>query len=457
MDSLNLDVLIIGWGKAGKSIASKLIAAGKKVALVERSTTMYGGTCINIACVPTKKLITLAERRSEHDDPAQYFMKSVNERDAFISKLNAVNYSMLDGKALLIDGEARFTGAHEVRITPTAGKSAPVGDAHEEITLHAPTIIINTGTVPATLKVPGADLPGVYNSTTIQHANPFPQRLAIIGGGMIGLEFATMFSGFGSNVTVIDPGERLLRMFAPDIASEAHANLEAQGVKFALNSKVQEITQSAEGSLQVHTDQGTIDADAVLVAVGRAPATAGLGLDAAGIAVTERGFIQVDEHLRTNVAGVYAVGDVNGGPQFTYISFDDHRILADELLGEGKRTTTDRVAVPHTIFLNPPLASVGMSEAEARAAGRAVAVKQAKIADIAVMPRPKIVGNPAGLAKFVLDADTDEILGAVLYCVDSQELINTVALAMRLGAPAAMLRDGIWTHPASTEVFNGVL
>ena len=177
---------------------------------------------------------------------------------------------------------------------------------------------------------------------------------------------------------------------------------------------------------------------------------------AAGIEADERGFVVVDEHLRTSVDGVFAVGDVNGGPQFTYISYDDHRIVLDQLVGEGARRTTDRVAVPTTTFLTPPLSRVGLSETDARAQGLDVHVVAKRVADIAAMPRPKIVGETHGLIKFVVDAASGLVLGATLFCVDSQELVNLVALAMRVGVPASDLRDGIWTHPSSTEAVNEV-
>lgn len=467
---IELDVLVIGWGKAGKTLAAKL-SATKKVGLVEQSSSMYGGTCINIACVPTKTLITSASKRGDADS-AQYFEKSVEQRDALISKMRAKNYSMLDGKALLIDGRARFVSSHEVVVEPVESEtkgdnsSADRGSSDggttgtaegETLTITAPTIIINTGAVPRIPDIPGTYLPHVYTSTTIQHADPFPRSLTIIGGGFIGLEFATMMNDFGSEVTVLDASDTFLPRLDRDVADKVKETMESQGIRFASEVKVDAILRSTSDLITVTTDKGDFTSDAVLLATGRVPATENLGLDAAGIETDERGYIVVDDHLRTNVEGVYAVGDVNGGPQFTYISFDDHRIVLDDLVGESKRVRSDRFAVPTATFIRPALSTVGMSEEEARAAGRNITVKKANIADIAVMPRPKIVDSPEGMAKFILDADTDEILGAVLYCVDSQELINTVALAMRVHAPASMLRDGIWTHPASTEVFNGVL
>jgi pyruvate/2-oxoglutarate dehydrogenase complex dihydrolipoamide dehydrogenase (E3) component len=195
----------------------------------------------------------------------------------------------------------------------------------------------------------------------------------------------------------------------------------------------------------------------VLFATGRRPATADLGLDRAGIRTDDRGCIVVDEHLRTSVPGVFAIGDVNGGPQFTYISLDDYRIVLDQLTGAGTRATTDRVAVPSTTFLTPPLARIGINETRARALGLRILIGTKHVNDIAAMPRAKIVGETHGLIKVIVDAETDQILGATLFCVDAQEVINTVALAMRTRTTATQLRDAIWTHPSTTEGFNEVL
>lgn len=212
--------------------------------------------------------------------------------------------------------------------------------------------------------------------------------------------------------------------------------------------------------LTVRTDDGTetvLETDAILVATGRTPATENLGLENTGVQLTERGAISVDTHLRTSVPHIFAVGDVNGGPQFTYISLDDYRIVLDQLTGGGVRSSADRTAVPNTIFTNPPLASVGLTARQAAEEGHNVRTATQKVADIKAMPRPKILGNPAGIMKFVIDAETDLVLGAQILSVDAQELINLVALAMRTGATATELRDGIYTHPSSTEALNEVL
>lgn len=439
-----VDVLVIGWGKAGKTIAGRLAAEGRKVALVERSAQMYGGSCINIACVPTKDLIDSASKRDGRD-PVSYFTSAVADRDTLIATLNRTNHAMLEGKVLLLDGVASFTGPHTVK--------AVGGD--DEITVQAETIIVNTGSHSATLPVPGADGPRVHDSTTIQHVDPLPSRLVIVGGGFIGLEFAQMFARFGSQVTLLEAGETFVPALDTDIAERVRNMLEGEGVTVVTGAQVTSCDETG-GHVDVVTDDQTFAADVVLVAAGRRPATEDLDLAAAGVATDERGYITVDDQLRTNIDGVYAVGDVNGGPQFTYISLDDNRVLWDTL-HDGPRRRDDRVAVPATTFLDPPLSQVGMTMRQARESGRSVLVATKDVATIAAMPRPKIVGQTEGVIRVLVDADDHTVLGATLWCIDSQELVNFVSLAMRLGVRYETLRDGIWTHPSSTEAFNEVL
>lgn len=353
-------------------------------------------------------------------------------RDALIGKLNTRNRELVEEApdAVIVMGKAAFLDPHTVEVT----------QGEDRLRITADTIVINTGTVPAGPPIPGADSPRVHDSTTIQHASPFPERLAIVGGGYIGLEFADMFAGFGSEVTVIDPGERILPREDDDIAAGVTEHLEAAGAAL------------------VRTEDGhAVEAEAVLLAVGRSATTAGLGLGRAGVEVDERGFVRVDDTLRTSAEHIFAVGDINGGPQFTYVSLDDHRIVAGQLTGDGTRRRSDRAAVPNTMFLTPPLSRVGINEQQARAEGLSVLVAAKPVAQIAAMPRPKILGNPTGMIKFVADPDTRELLGATVWCVDSQEVINLLALAMRAHVTVDALRDGIWTHPSSTEALNEVL
>ena len=444
---LEVDLLVVGWGKAGKTLARRYASAGRSVALVERDPAMYGGTCINVACVPTKDLVVAAEARRPEDDPQEYFRQAVAGRDELVHDLNTANHRMLEGLATLVDGEARFTGPREVDVRTLSG---------EALTIRAQTVVIGTGTVPARPDLPGLDLPGVYDSTTIQHADPFPRRLAVVGGGFVGLEFASMFQQFGSQVTLLDPRPDILPRLEPAVVDTVRELLASRGVTLRTSTRVREIERAGDG-LRVLLDEGSVEVDAVLVATGRTPVTAGLDLDRAGVDIDARGYIPVDERLRTSADGVFAVGDVNGGPQFTYISLDDNRVVWDQLVGEGRRTTPDRVAVPNTTFITPPLSQVGLTPAEALERGHDVLYAAKKVAAIAAMPRPKILGDADGIVTFTVDAASRQLLGATLFCVDSQEIINLVALAMRAGVTADTLLNGIWTHPSSTEALNEVL
>ncbi|USQ77301.1 FAD-dependent oxidoreductase [Ornithinimicrobium cryptoxanthini] len=448
-ESLHTEILVIGWGKAGKTLAGVMGRAGRSVTLVEQSTDMVGGTCINIGCVPTKALVHQADVRREDDDPAAYFRGAVQSRDILIDKLNAANREMLesvDQVRLVVGGRAEFTGPKQVRVT----------GGSDELDITADAVVLNTGAVPRTIDVPGADGPRVHDSTSIQHVDPFPARLAIVGAGPVALEFASMFAQFGSDVTLLEHGARILRIEDEDVAESVRQALGDQGVRILTQAQTTAIEDAADG-VRLRTGVGDVTADAVLVAVGRLPATEGLGLGTAGVEVGQRGEVVVDDLLRTSAEGVWAVGDVNGGPQQTYVSLDDHRIVTSQLNGSGRRSRADRIAVPTTIFLTPPLGRVGLSEHEAREAGKAFHVHVKAVGEIAAMPRPRTLGETHGLIKFVVDADTDEILGAALHTVDAQELVNLVALAMRTGTTAAQLRDGIWTHPSTTEALNEVL
>jgi pyruvate/2-oxoglutarate dehydrogenase complex dihydrolipoamide dehydrogenase (E3) component len=261
-------------------------------------------------------------------------------------------------------------------------------------------------------------------------------------------------------VTVLEASPRILGREDDDVAAAAEAILAGEGIEIVAGTHVTEVLDGASTATVRYEKDGrthAVEADVVLPAAGRSPVTRDLGLDAAGVRTTAHGAVEVDEHLRTSQPHIFALGDVNGGPQFTYVSLDDSRIVLDQLLGDGRRSTTDRVAVPHTLFMTPPLATVGMTEKEARAAGLRIRIASEPVAEIVAMPRAHVVEETRGMMKFVLDAVTDEILGAALLSVDAQELINTVALAMRHGVKAADLRDAIYTHPSSTEAFNEVL
>jgi pyruvate/2-oxoglutarate dehydrogenase complex dihydrolipoamide dehydrogenase (E3) component len=413
---------------------------------------MYGGTCPNVGCVPTKMLIHNSNVKRLEDDAQEFFANSVAGVKALTSAFRAGNFEALDGKdaAAVITGSAGFIDA----------KTVAVGEGEDRIIVAAPTILINTGSEPVT-----ADIPGLTNSrhavssTDLIQKDTLPERLVIVGGGYLGLEFASIYQHFGSEVTVLETADRLLGREDEDIAQAAIEILAGDGVQLITGAHVVEVRDNETTSTLIYEKDGqtlAVDADAVLAATGRMPAIANLNLEAAGVRTTARGAIEVDEHLRTSQSHIFALGDVNGGPQFTYVSLDDARIVLDQLLGEGKRTTTDRVAVPHTLFITPPLAAAGLTEREARAQGRNVKVSRENVADIIAMPRAYTVEETRGVMKFIVDADTDLILGAALLTIDAQEIINVVTLAMRHGITATELRDSIYTHPSSTEAFNEV-
>lgn len=449
---LTADLLVVGWGKAGKTLAMKEAARGRRVVLVEQDDAMIGGTCINIGCVPTKALVHSAAQRRPEDDPATWFAASVDRRDTLIAKLNTANRQMVarHDSAILVSGRARFVAPRTVEVTG--------GDDALRIT--ADQVVVNTGAVTVPLEVPGlpADSPRLLDSTSAQHADPFPQRLAIVGAGPIGLEFAEMFARFGAEVTLLDRGPRLLGELDEQLADEVEQHLASVGVRTLHDVTIAEVADGPDALTLTLSDGSTLTVDALLGAVGRRPATDGLGLEAAGIAVDERGAIVADGARRTSAEGVWAAGDVIGAPQFTYLSFDDARIILPQLRGgEPSRSAEDRVAVPRCTFLTPPLAVVGLTAQQAQEAGHEVLVASKPVAAIAAMPRPKTLGQTTGRLTVVVDAATDLILGAQLWSVDAQELINLVALAMRAGVTAAELREGIWTHPSTTEALNEVL
>lgn len=451
-EHMKVDVLVVGFGKAGKTIAMKRAKAGDSVVLVEKSAKMYGGTCINIGCVPTKTLLhqvrSLAEAQKlvgEKLDADEVWAKAQNVRNTLIEKMNAANLKMVqDTGVTVVDGEAKFVDSKTVVVN---GKK-----------ISGETVIINTGATAVKLPIPGGDLDTVVDSTQIQFVEDRPKELAIIGSGPIGLEFASLFAATGTKVTIIDAANEFLPRVDQKVAEAVKKHLEDAGVKFRFGVKVQKFSKVAEKTVVTYLENDVekeTPADLILVAVGRKPATAALDLENVGIETTARGAVQVDDHIRTNVEGVYAAGDVAGSPQFTYVSFDDHRIILADRWADGGRVTDDRV-IPTTTFIEPPLATVGKTPEELEQQGVEFTVKEAKIADIAVMPRPKIVGEPEGMARIIVDKE-GQILGATLWCIDAQELINTVALAIKHKIPASALGQGIYTHPSSYELFNGIL
>jgi probable pyridine nucleotide-disulfide oxidoreductase len=452
-NTLHAEVLVIGFGKAGKTIAARLGRRGTRVVLVEQSDRMYGGTCPNVGCVPTKGLVHRSGKRRPSDPPQEFYAEAVRAVQDVRELMRKGNLAVMEAleTVTVITGTAAFIDAHTVGVTIGA----------DGVVVTADTVLINTGSEPI---IP-AGISGLreskytVTSTDLIETTTLPPRLVVVGGAYLGIEFASIYRRFGSRVTMIESSARILAREDDDIRDAVERILADDGIEIISDGHVTAVRDGDHVATVVYTKDGhehTVEAEAVLLATGRAPATHGLALDAAGVRTNERGAIEVDEFLRTSQPHIYAVGDVNGGPQFTYISLDDSRIVLDQLIGQAKRSTKDRVAIPHTVFMSPPLATVGLTEKEAVEAGYRFKVASEPVADIAAMPRAYAVEETRGLMKFLIDDESDQILGAVLLSVDAQELVNTVALAMRHGLTATQLRDSIYTHPSSTEAFNEV-
>ena len=432
---LTYDLIVIGFGKAGKTLAAKMATQGKKVALIERSKAMYGGTCINIACIPTKTLLVAAEKGLTFD-------QVIAEKNAVTSRLNSKNYAGVSGAGVdIIDGEAHFLSNKVIEIT--------AGDEKEELT--AETIVINTGAVSNVLPIPGlTDTKNVYDSTDIQNLKELPKRLGVLGGGNIGLEFAGLYNKLGSQVTVLDAAPVFLPRVEPSIATLAKKYMEEDGIQLLQNVRTTQVKNDGD-EVVVVTEDGEFRFDALLYATGRKPNIEPLHLENTDIELTERGAIKVDKHLETSVPGVFAAGDVNGGLQFTYISLDDFRILYSYLAGDGSYTLEDRKNVPTSMFITPPLAQIGLTEKEAKEHGLPIAVKEIPVA---AMPRGHVNADLRGAFKAVVNTETKEIVGATIFSAGAQEIINILTVAMDNKIPYTYFSKQIFTHPTLAENLN---
>jgi dihydrolipoyl dehydrogenase len=447
------DAIIIGFGKAGKTLAGFLAGKGQKVALIEKSDKMYGGTCINVGCIPSKSLVNSVERLENKDlstftERKDYYEKSVDKKEALITALRGKNYEMLASKENIdiYNGKGSFVSNKIVNIEKNG----------ENIQIEGEKIFINTGSETIIPNIKGlTESKNILTSKSLMELKELPRKLVIIGAGYIGLEFASTYAGFGSEVVIIDASDDILKREEKEAADRVKKILEAKGVTFYLNSKVEEIFDDEnDSSIAISNGNGEIiqfNGDKILVAIGRKANTQGLELEKAGVQVDERGNIIVNEKLETTAPNIWALGDVKGGLQFTYISLDDFRIIRDNVYGNGNRSLNDRNVVPYTTFLSTPLSRVGLSEKQAIEKG--FDVKVGKIEAMAI-PKGKIEGKSEGFLKVVVDAKTDKILGATLLCNTSHEMINIIALAMKGNLPYQIIRDMIFTHPTMSESLN---
>jgi pyruvate/2-oxoglutarate dehydrogenase complex dihydrolipoamide dehydrogenase (E3) component len=457
---LSYDVLIIGSGQAANPLARAFAQAGRRTALVER--IHVGGSCVNEGCSPTKTMIAsarvayLARRGRDYgvrDGDVQVDVARVRTRkQSIVDSFRAANERGLASAGVeLVRGEARFVGERTVEVRTVEDPLTLVGDV----------VVINTGLRPAIPEIPGLDVVPYLTSTSIMELTSAPEHLVVLGGGYVGLEFAQMFRRFGSRVTVLHRGDQLLSHEDADVAEEVAKILRDEGIDVVLRASATEVwragtdirVQYRVGGKDASADAtGTASGSHLLVATGRTPNTDGLGLSAAGVEKDERGYIRVDDQLKTSAERTYAVGDVKGGPAFTHISYDDFRILRANLLRGGNASIRGRL-VPYALFTDPQLGRVGMTEREARAMGRRVRIARLPMTRVA---RALETDETRGFMKAVVDADSERILGAAVLGLEGGEIVALLQVAMMGNLPYTSLRDGIFSHPTLAESINNL-
>jgi pyruvate/2-oxoglutarate dehydrogenase complex dihydrolipoamide dehydrogenase (E3) component len=448
------DAIVIGTSQGGRFLPVELAKAGQKVALVERD--QLGGVCVNRGCTPTKTMVASARLAYQARRGAEYGVRTgpvsvdlaaVRERKRAMVAGARENYASrlaLDGLDL-IEGQAHFTGPKTVEIALTDGGTLQIS---------ASVVVIDAGTRPRPLAITGAGDVPVLDSTSIMELDELPEHLIIVGGGYIALEFGQMFRRFGSEVTIVQRGARLMMREDEDVSDEVAAILRDDGITVLTLSTPVRVEPAGAGRLRltVRTKDGErqVDGSHLLSAIGRVPNTDALTPDAAGVRLDDRGFVEVDEYLETTVPGVYAMGDVKGGPAFTHLSYDDYRILRANLIGHEKASTRDRI-VPYTVFIDPQLGVAGMTEREARAQGREIRV--AKLPMSAVI-RALETGETRGFMKAVVDADSGQILGCAVLGSEGGEIMTMIQVAMLGKLPYTAMADAIFTHPLLAEGLN---
>jgi pyruvate/2-oxoglutarate dehydrogenase complex dihydrolipoamide dehydrogenase (E3) component len=446
------DAVIVGAGQAGPSLAVRLANAGWKVALVERN--LFGGTCVNTGCTPTKAMVAsahaahLARRGADFGvmaGPVSVDMRAVKARkDGIVlkSRTGVENWLRNTANCTVFTGTASFEGPNTLR-------------AGDDV-LETKRTFLNVGARPTVPKMKGTDTVPFLTSTGILDLDELPQHLVVIGGGYVGLEFAQMFRRFGSEVTVVDTNPRLAMHEDEDASKVIREVFEAEGIKLRLNATCIHLEErDGQPAAGIECDEGAphVIGSHILLAVGRTPNTADLGLSAAGVLVDEHGFIPVDDELKTNVPGIYALGDCNGRGAFTHTSYNDYEIAAANLLDGDKRRISDRIPV-HALYIDPPLGGIGMTEAEVRHSGKA--------ALIGVRPMTRISraiekGETSGFIKVLVDAETDLILGATVFGTGGDEAVHCLLTAMYARQTASQFRRSVHIHPTVAELIPTVL
>jgi len=450
-----VDAIVVGAGQGGKPLAIDLAKSGRRTILVERK--WVGGTCVNVGCTPTKTMVAsarvayLARRGPDYGvhlgDDVTVHMDEVRRRkqdvvDSF-RDAGVRGVTSTDGLELVY-GEARFTADRTLEIALRDGGSR---------TISADAVFLNVGGRPAPAEFPGIDAVNPLDSTSIMELDAMPDHLLVVGGGYIGLEFGQMFRRYGARVTIVQRGARLFGREDPDVADAVADILREDGIEILLETTPTRVERRRDGVSLVVAGPGgerTLEGSHLLVATGRRPNTDTLNAEAGGVTLDARGYIAVDDRLRTSAAGVWAIGDAKGGPEFTHISYDDYRIVRDTFIRGGDATTTGRF-VPYTVFIDPQLGRVGMTETEARASGREVVVAKIPMTYVA---RAIEMGETRGFMKAVVDAKTRRILGCAILGIEGGEIMAMLQLAMMGGVEAKALANGTFAHPTLAESLN---
>lgn len=450
------DVVVIGAGQAGGPLAGAFARAGRKTALIEAAHV--GGTCINEGCTPTKTMVAsarvayLARRAADYGvqtGPVTVDLARVRQRkrDIVASWRSGSERHLANDGVELVMGEASFSGMRTVQVRLNDGG---------ERELQGELVFINAGTRPGRLEIPGASDVPVLDSTSIMELDTLPEHLLVLGGGYIGLEFGQMFRRFGSRVTIVQRRPHLLAREDDDVAVAIAEILREDGIELLLETRPLRVAQADDGSILLTVSgpagERTLEGSHLLAAVGRPSNADRLNLAATGVASDKRGYIPVNERLETNVTGIYALGDIKGGPAFTHISYDDFRVVRANLLEGGSATTRDRL-VPYTLFTDPQLGRVGLTETQAREAGYSIKVARMPMSHVA---RALEVDEPRGMMKVVIDATNDRILGAAILGLEGGEVMAVLQVAMMGGLPYTALRDGVFAHPTLVESLNNL-
>jgi pyruvate/2-oxoglutarate dehydrogenase complex dihydrolipoamide dehydrogenase (E3) component len=454
--SQQYDAIVIGSGQAGTPLCTALAEAGMHTALIERQHV--GGTCINEGCTPTKTMVAsgrvayLARRGADygvHTGDIRIDMERVRQRKRdIVNRFRNGNQTRIEktDDLELIFGEASFTGAKSVLVRQK--------DGNQRI-LTGGKIFINAGARPAVPNIDGLKAVPFLNSTSIMELDKVPEHLLVLGGGYVGLEFGQLFRRFGSRVTIVQAGAQVLGREDRDFADEIAKILQQDGVEILLNAKANRVSQG-DGRIRLEVQQQagstTIEGSHLLVATGRTPNSDTLNLSAGGIGTDNHGFIKVDSRLETTASGVYALGDIKGGPAFTHISYDDFRIIRTNLIEMGNATTEGRL-VPYTVFIDPQFGRIGISETEARAQKLNIRVAKLPMASVA---RALEVDESRGFMKAIVDAETKQILGAAVLGIEGGETMSALEIAMMGKLPYTALRDGVFAHPTLAESLNNL-